>query len=79
MAEELKNTVLNASVAPEEFDWAAFEGGDVYGGEDKGAIEEAYDKTFSKVVENEVVTGEVTAINKREVIVSIGEDVVADL
>ena len=72
MAEELKNTVLNASVAPEEFDWAAFEGGDVYGGEDKGAIEEAYDKTFSKVVENEVVTGEVTAINKREVIVSIG-------
>ena len=72
MAEELKNTVLNASVAPEDFDWAAFEGGDVYGGEEKGAIEEAYDKTFSKVVENEVVTGEVTAINKREVIVSIG-------
>ncbi len=72
MAEEIKNTVLNASVAPENFDWDAFEGGDVYGGENKGAIEEAYDKTFSKVVENEVVTGEVTAINKREVIVSIG-------
>ena len=72
MAEEIKNTVLNASIAPEEFDWAAFEGGDIYGGEDKSAIEEAYDKTLSKVVENEVVEGEVTAINKREVIVTIG-------
>ena len=72
MAEETKKTVLNASIAPENFDWEAFEGGDVYGGTDKGAIEEAYNKTLSKVVENEVVEGEVTAINKREVIVTIG-------
>ncbi|MCQ2164936.1 MAG: S1 RNA-binding domain-containing protein, partial [Bacteroidales bacterium] len=64
--------VLNASVAPEEFDWAAFEGGDLYGGADKAEIEAAYDQTLSKVVENEVVEGEVTAINKREVVVSIG-------
>ena len=69
--EETKK-VLNASVAPEEFDWAAFEGGDVYGGESKAEIEAAYDKTLSKVVENEVVEGEVTAINKREVVVTIG-------
>ena len=69
--EETKK-VLNASVAPEEFDWAAFEGGDVYGGEDKSAIEAAYDQTLSKIVENEVVEGEVTAINKREVVVTIG-------
>ncbi|MBQ0149037.1 MAG: S1 RNA-binding domain-containing protein, partial [Bacteroidales bacterium] len=64
--------VLNASVAPEEFDWAAFEGGDLYGGANKAEIEAAYDQTLSKVVENEVVEGEVTAINKREVVVSIG-------
>ena len=72
MAEETNKTVLNASIAPENFDWEAFEGGDVYGGTDKGSIEEAYNKTLSKVVENEVVEGEVTAINKREVIVTIG-------
>ncbi len=72
MAEEIKNKALNASIAPEDFDWAAFEGGDIYGGADKAAIDEAYDKTLSKVVENEVVEGEVTAINKREVIVTIG-------
>ena len=63
---------VNASVAPEDFDWDAFESGDVYGSSDKKSIEEAYDKTLSKVVENEVVEGEVTAINKREVVVTIG-------
>ncbi|MCQ2156892.1 MAG: 30S ribosomal protein S1 [Bacteroidales bacterium] len=62
---------LNASIAPEDFDWEAFEGGDIYG-KDKKAIEEAYNATLSKVVENEVVEGEVTAINKREVVVTIG-------
>ena len=64
---------LNASVAPENFDWDAFEGNSsLYGGEEKEKIQEAYDQTLSKVVENEVVEGEVTAINKREVIVTIG-------
>ena len=63
---------LNASVKPEDFDWDAFEGGDVYGTADKKAIEDAYSATLSKVVENEVVEGEVTAVNKREVVVTIG-------
>nr|MCR4860709.1 S1 RNA-binding domain-containing protein [Bacteroidales bacterium] len=63
---------LNASVKPEDFDWDAFEGGDVYGSADKSAIEDAYSATLSKVVENEVVEGEVTAVNKREVVVTIG-------
>ena len=63
---------INASVKPEDFDWDAFEGGDVYGSTDKKAIEDAYSATLSKVVENEVVEGEVTAVNKREVVVTIG-------
>ena len=67
-----KKNTLNASVAPEDFDWDAFEGSDVYGGVDKAAIEEAYDKTLSKIVENDVVEGVVTAMNKREVVVAIG-------
>ena len=70
---EKKSSILNASVKPEDFDWDAFEGGDVYGDTDRKAIEEAYDKTLSKVVENEVVEGEVTALNKREVVVTIGD------
>ncbi len=73
MAEEVKKQQLNASVAPENFDWDSFENqDDIYGGESKEKIEEAYDQTLSNVVENEVVEGTVTSINKREVIVNIG-------
>ena len=71
MSEEIKNTVLNASVAPENFDWDAFENEGV----DKSSKEETlakYEQTLSKVTENEVVEGVVTSINKREVVVNIG-------
>ena len=70
--EETKKSVLNASVAPENFDWDAFESDDVYGGGDIAAIDEQYNQTLSKVVEGEVVEGVVSAISKREVIVNIG-------
>ena len=75
--QELKETKvsgvrMNASVKPEDFDWDAFEGSDVYGAADKKAIEEAYGATLSKVVENEVVEGEVTAVTKREIVITIG-------
>ena len=67
-----RKSSLNASVKPEDFDWDAFEGSDVYGATDRKAIDQAYENTLSKVVENEVVEGEVTAITKREVVVTIG-------
>ncbi|MCR5003438.1 MAG: 30S ribosomal protein S1 [Bacteroidales bacterium] len=70
-AEETKKP-LNASVAPEAFDWDAFENDQVYGSDDKAKIEAAYDQTLSKINENEVAEGVVTAISKREVIVNIG-------
>ena len=74
MAEEIKKEtgMLNASVAPENFDWDAFEGSGVYSSSEKEEIRKAYDQTLSKIVEGEVVEGEVTALNKREVVVTIG-------
>ena len=60
-----------ASVAPEEFDWDAFEN-DTVAGENRESVAALYDKTLQKVVENEVVEGVVTAINRREVVVNIG-------
>ena len=63
MSEETK-TILNASVAPEEFDWDAFEEKGTVA-EDREKVAELYDNTLSKVVENEVVEGTVTAIGKR--------------
>ena len=70
-ASEETKTVLNASVDPDKFDWEAFEGNNV-SAEEKKQMEEKYDQTLSKVVENEVVEGVVTSISKREVIVNIG-------
>ena len=67
-----KSSIVNASVSPEDFDWDAFENDGTSSVEDRQAIEEAYDKTLSKIVENEVVEGEVTAVTKREVVVNIG-------
>ncbi len=65
--------MLNASVAPEDFDWDAFESGsDIYGKADKAEIEAAYDKTLERIDGGETKEGEVTAINKREVVVSVG-------
>ena len=72
MAEEIKKAPLNASIAPDEFDWDAFENTVAPGEENRADIEAAYDQTLSKVNENEVVEGVVTGINKREVIVNIG-------
>ena len=68
---ETKKAALNASVAPEEFDWDAFENE----GTDQSTKAETlaqYEQTLSKVTENEVVEGVVTSINKREVVVNIG-------
>ena len=70
-AVEETKTVLNASVDPDKFDWDAFEGKDL-NADEKKKMEEMYDQTLSKVVENDVVEGVVTAISKREVIVNIG-------
>ena len=69
--EETKKAPLNASVAPEDFDWDALEN-DVVPGENREEVAALYAQTLQRVVENEVVDGVVTAINKREVVVNIG-------
>ena len=65
---EQKNFAAN-----ENFDWNAFENDlNLYGGQTKEAITEAYGNTMSNVAVGEVVEGTVTEINKREVTVNIG-------
>ena len=63
----------NKKVANENFDWNAYENDlALYGGQNKEAVTEAYDKTLSNIAVGEVVEGTVTEINKREVTVNIG-------
>ena len=66
-----KKRKSNASVAPEKFDWDAFERETDYG-RPKEEIAADYDKTLSTIMEGEGVDGTVVAIGKREVIVNIG-------
>ena len=64
--------VLN-NVANEGFDWNAFENDlDLYGGQSKEQVTEAYDQTLPNIAVGEVVEGTVSEINKREVTVNIG-------
>ncbi|MBO7764587.1 MAG: 30S ribosomal protein S1 [Bacteroidales bacterium] len=70
-AVEVKTRKSNASVPVDQFDWDSFEKDAIYD-LDKSQIEESYNQTLSKVVENEVVEGVVMAVNKREVLVNIG-------
>jgi small subunit ribosomal protein S1 len=67
-----KQHASNASVPNEKFDWDAFEQEKGLYDHDKSKIEENYNQTLSKVIENDVVEGTVVAMNKREVIVNIG-------
>ena len=67
MTENLK------TVAPiEDFDWAAYAQDDPYSKESREELAENYENTLSKISDKEVVTGIVTSMNKREVVVNIG-------
>ena len=67
MTDNLKN------VAPQtDFDWDAYAEGDSYSKENREKLTESYNTTLSKINDREVVTGTVTSLNKREVVVNIG-------
>ena len=61
------------NIAPlEDFNWDAYESGEISTGVDHDQLAKAYDETLNKVSDREVVDGVVIAMNKREVVVNIG-------
>ena len=65
MSEEFKSPVEN-------FDWEAFEKGEVFGGKSREELEAAYNQTLNAVKDKEVQEGTIISMNKREVVVNIG-------
>ena len=65
-------TEKQTNVSPADFDWDAYEKGDVYTNVSKEQLIETYDQTLNKINDREVVMGTVTSLNKREVVVNIG-------
>ncbi len=56
----------------EDFDWDAYENGNTAGSKSREELASTYDESLKTAKENEVVTGTVKSITKREVRVDIG-------
>ena len=56
----------------EDFDWNAYEAGDTAGSKSREDLMKVYDESLKTAKDNEVVTGVVKSITKREVRVDIG-------
>ncbi|MDE6649124.1 MAG: 30S ribosomal protein S1 [Muribaculaceae bacterium] len=63
---------LNVQTPIEDFDWDAYEKGTTAGSKTREEVEKTYDETLKTAKDNEVVTGTVKSISKREVRVDIG-------
>ncbi len=73
MAEEKKAEIVNANVAPSEFDWDSIgKKKEAYGAEEQAKLESLYNDTMNQIVEHEVIDGYVVAMSTREVVVNIG-------
>lgn len=63
----------NETILPQEdFNWEAYENGDVQSNEAKQEQQDLYAGTLNQVKDKEVVMGRVISMNKREVVVNIG-------
>lgn len=65
MSEEMQSPVEN-------FDWDAFEKGEVAGEKSREDLEAAYSQTLNAVKDKEVQEGTIISMNKREAVVNIG-------
>ncbi len=63
---------IKTQTAIEDFDWDAYASGETAGAKSREEMVKTYDESLKTVKDNEVVTGHVKAISKRDVRVDIG-------
>ncbi len=71
-AAKKEKPVVVAAPAAEDFDWDAYEKGDILTAKEKENLKSIYDNTLNAIKDKEVVEGTVISINKREVVVNVG-------
>jgi small subunit ribosomal protein S1 len=72
VAKEIRK-IKKEEVSLENFNWDAYSNKhNFYSSSDRANMEAMYDKTLSAIVENEIIDGKVSAMNKREVVINIG-------
>ena len=67
-----KKTKAEKPAPQGDFDWDAYEKGDMFSAEEKESLKAVYDNTLNAIKDKEVVEGTVILINKREVVVNVG-------
>ena len=65
-------TELKVQTPIEDFDWDAFEKGETAGSKNREEVMKTYDETLKTAKDNEIVTGVIKAVTKRDVRVDIG-------
>ncbi len=71
IAAPAKKRKSNASIASDKFDWDAFESS-ALPAQVNSELEKQYSESLSKIAENEVIEGTITALTQKEVIVNVG-------
>ncbi len=71
-APSTKTPSVKVKPESEEFDWDAYEKGDIISATEKEDLKNIYDNTLNAIKDKEVVEGTVISINKREVVVNVG-------
>lgn len=67
---EISKTVV---ASDHQIDWTAMgKNNDIYSPQERSRLEDIYDKTFSSLVEHEVVEGTIVTMSNREVVINIG-------
>ncbi|MFM2290719.1 MAG: hypothetical protein RIS29_532 [Bacteroidota bacterium] len=67
-----KKTKAEKPAPQGDFDWDAYEKGDMFSAAEKESLKAVYDNTLNAIKDKEVVEGTVILINKREVVVNVG-------
>jgi small subunit ribosomal protein S1 len=67
-----KKTKAEKPAPQGDFDWGAYEKGDMFSAAEKESLKAVYDNTLNAIKDKEVVEGTVILINKREVVVNVG-------
>ena len=71
-AQPVENQPVIQNKPATDFDWEAYEKGDVLDDANRTTTTKLYDETLNQVRDKEVVTGKIISMNKREVVVNIG-------
>ncbi len=62
----------NEEIQLNDFDWDAYEKGEIVSAQEKAELKKQYDETLNTIKDKEVVEGTIISMNKREAVINVG-------